>query len=135
MGELKDGAVVFAIKTKSPIYPFMYYRPVRFFRRSYLIVGDTIDLSMYHGQKLNDVRAEATEHVRSEMQKLRVNLDNIVENKAKLKLCKKQDKIEKKRRNKADKLAIKISKQNRKGAKIGKIVQDTVVDKIDNEVN
>ena len=131
MAELKDGTVVFAIKTKAPIYPFMYYRAVRFFRRSYLIVGDKIDLSMYYDQKINDVRADATDYVRAEMEKLRVRLDDIVETKGKLKGYKKQDKIENKRRKDADKLAMKRAKQNAKNAKKA-VIADVAPD---NEVN
>ena len=135
MGEFKDGPVVFAIKCKAPVCPMMFYKPVRFFRRTYLIVGDSIDLSAYYGKKTNDVRDEACALVRVEMEKLRFKMDEIVENKDKLKLAIKQDKLEIRRMKKADKLARKrsrLAKKNSKNAKF-EVINDSCDD--GNEVN
>ncbi len=128
MGEFKDGPVVFAIKCKAPICPMMFYRPVRFFRRTYLIIGDKIDLSMYYGLKTSDVRDEATDLVRLEMEKLRFKMDQIVENKDKLKQVMKQEKADLKAMKKADKLSRKRSRSAKKDSRKGKfevITDDT----------
>ena len=135
MGEIKDGAVTFAIKTKSPIYPMMYYKPIKLFTTTYLLIGDKIDLTPYYGMKMNDVREEATDLVRQTLATLRVNIDGIVENRESLKIAKREDKAELKRMKKADRLALKLSriaKRNSKKAKI-EVMENSISE--DKEVN
>lgn len=52
--ELKDGAAVFAVRTKSPIVPVMMLKAPRLFRRTKLIFGEPIAFSEYYDKKLKD---------------------------------------------------------------------------------
>lgn len=76
----KPGAVMYAIKTKSPIVPMLYYRCPKIFRKNYLIVGKSIDLSAYYGQNTSLIKNEVTDYVYACMIELRKELDDIVEN-------------------------------------------------------
>lgn len=135
MGEIKDGTVTFAIKTKVPIYPMMYYKPIKLFTPTYLLIGDKIDMTPYYGERVNDVREEATELVRQSLANLRVSIDSIVENKNNLKIAKREDKDELKRMRKADRLASKLSRIAKRDSKTAKIeVIGNAISK-DNEVN
>lgn len=135
MGEIKDGAVTFAIKTKVPIYPMMYYKPIKLFTTTYLLIGDKIDMTPFYGKKGNDVREDATELVKDTLANLRVKIDSIVENRDNLKIAKKEDRAELKRIKKAERLASKLSriaKRNSKTAKV-EVIEDSISK--DNEVN
>lgn len=50
--ELKDGAAVFAVRTKSPIIPVMMLKRPRLFCRTKLIFGKPIEFSDYYDKKL-----------------------------------------------------------------------------------
>lgn len=124
MLEIKDGAAVFAIKAKAPIVPMLYYRSTKLFRRTYLIIGDSIDTVKYAGMTLNESRDLAAEEMRIAFLELRNQIDSIVENKSKLKAAKKSAKIEKKRAKLAEKRALKLSKAAKKSAIIAEIDKD-----------
>lgn len=80
MLKFKDGAVVFALKTGSPIIPMVQYRPPRVFRRNYVIIGKPIYLEKYNGMRTSAIKGEATQDIYDEMLRLRHELDHIVEN-------------------------------------------------------
>lgn len=121
MLEFKDGPVVFALKTKSSIYPFVYDKPLKFFRKSYLICGNRIDLSEYYDKPINDVREQTTILVRSEMEKLQQELYSLLANKKALKMAIKQDKIDRKNIKLAHKKAKQLSKKAKKDSKKAKV--------------
>lgn len=121
MLEMKDGAVVFALKTKSNIYPFMYSRPIKFFRKTWLIVGDKIDLSEYFDRPAKDVKDEVMELVKKRMVDLRMDLDEITSDKAKIRQAKRNDRETVKAYKKANREAKKQSRLARKDAKTAKI--------------
>lgn len=50
MGPIKEGAAMFAIKSKTEIVPVMVFSRAKLFRRNYLYVGDKFDLSEYYGK-------------------------------------------------------------------------------------
>lgn len=75
----KDGAATFAIKTRSEIVPILLYRRPRPFRRNYMIVGQPFDLSAYYGQRLVEVKQDATYYIEHKMLELRAQIDCIVE--------------------------------------------------------
>ena len=52
MQELKGGAGVFAVKTKSPVVPVMFLKKPKAFRRTYYIVGEPFELSEFYDKKL-----------------------------------------------------------------------------------
>ena len=56
--ELKEGAGVFAVKTKSKIVPMIIEKKPRFLRRTNVIVGEPFELSAYYGVKVDDTITE-----------------------------------------------------------------------------
>jgi len=80
MFKFKDGAVVFALKTGSPIIPMVQYSPPKIFRRNYVLIGKPMYLEKYSGMRTSSVKCEATQDLYDEMIRLRHQLDNIVEN-------------------------------------------------------
>lgn len=51
---IKGGAMVMAVKAKSPIVPIMIERKIRFLRRIRVIVGKPFELNEFYGVKLTD---------------------------------------------------------------------------------
>lgn len=49
---LKGGSAMFAIKGKCPVYPVMCLHKTTLFRRTKIIIGDPVDLSMYYGKRM-----------------------------------------------------------------------------------
>ena len=50
--ELKGGAGVFVVKTKSPVVPVMFLKKPRIFRRTFYIVGKPFELDEFYDKKL-----------------------------------------------------------------------------------
>lgn len=71
MGEIKSGAARFAIKTKSPIVPMMYYAPPKAFKRNYLYIGEPFELDEFYGDRSHDAMERATEVVKQKMDEVR----------------------------------------------------------------
>ena len=80
---LKAGAAVFAIKTKSPIVPIMFYNKTRFFRRTHVIIGKSFTLEQFYADRAPDAKDRATEYIAEKFRELRIELDSIVEGKNK----------------------------------------------------
>lgn len=78
---LKHGAAIFAVKTRSTIVPFLFYKKTRLFRRNHLIIGKPFDLSEFYGDRAPDMKERATEVIKSRFDELRLELDAIVEKK------------------------------------------------------
>lgn len=76
---LKQGVATFALKAKAPIVPLLYYKKTGPFKRNILIVGAPFYLDEYYDQKPNAVKEEVTDVIRDEMNKLRIELDFLVE--------------------------------------------------------
>ncbi len=51
---IKGGAIVFAVKAKSPIVPVMMLKKLKIFRKSYLIVGQPFELNQFYDKKFNE---------------------------------------------------------------------------------
>ena len=47
---IKGGAMIFAVKAKSPIVPIMIDRKLKMFRKSNVIVGKPFELTEYYGK-------------------------------------------------------------------------------------
>ncbi|MDD4839063.1 MAG: lysophospholipid acyltransferase family protein [Clostridia bacterium] len=75
MAKFKQGAARFAIKSKKPILPMMYYRNHKLFRRNYLYIGEPIYLDEFYNAKVPDDYKKATELIQSKMNEVRVLLD------------------------------------------------------------
>lgn len=50
--ELKGGAGFFAVRTKTPIVPIMFYKRAKVFRKTYYIVGKPFELTEFYDKKL-----------------------------------------------------------------------------------
>ena len=75
MSELKQGASRFAIKSKKPILPMMYYRMHKLFRRNYLYIGEPIYMDEFFTAKTPDDYKKAIDLVQEKMNEVRVLLD------------------------------------------------------------
>jgi 1-acyl-sn-glycerol-3-phosphate acyltransferase len=51
---IKGGAIVLAVKAKSPIVPIMMNRKLGLFKKTHIIVGKPFELDEFYGQKLTD---------------------------------------------------------------------------------
>ncbi len=81
---IKGGAMVFAVKSKSPIVPIMVDRKARLFRRSHVIVGKPFELSEFYDRKLTDQDMEAmNEIVAEKMREQQALLNKILQDKKK----------------------------------------------------
>ena len=81
MAEFKTGTARFAIKTKSPIVPMIYYAPPKLFRRNYLYVGEPFTLEEFYADRSQDAVEKATEKVRKMMDVARENVNAYVASK------------------------------------------------------
>ncbi len=50
--EVKGGAALFAVKSKTPIVPIIIYKKPKMFRKTRLIVGPAFELSDFYGKKI-----------------------------------------------------------------------------------
>ena len=90
---IKGGAIVFAVKTKSPIVPIMILKKLRFMRKTPLIVGEPFELSEYYDKKYGEKELlEMEEIVAEKMRALHGQLKEIVNNKKNRKKSKKDKK-------------------------------------------
>jgi 1-acyl-sn-glycerol-3-phosphate acyltransferase len=82
MSPLKNGAVIYALKSDSPIIPMMYYQSHKFLKLNYLMIGDSIDLSEFRNKKIDEqIKEQATEKMMQAFNKLRIDLNKYVESK------------------------------------------------------
>lgn len=80
--ELKGGLAIFAAKSGAPVIPVLMYRRPKAFRKNYLYVGEPLDICENKGKIPNaETIAELTARYTYEMNKMRVILDDYVENK------------------------------------------------------
>lgn len=77
LAPFKNGVASFALKSKKPIVPMLYYQMHKVFRRNYLIIGEPFNLVTegFDRRHLND----ATVFVTNKMNELRSEIDEIVE--------------------------------------------------------
>lgn len=117
MLEIKEGTSLFAIKTQSPIIPMMYYKPIKLFRRTYLMIGNPISLEEFYDNNNSESREIATRKIQNAMIDLRQQLDALVENKTALKALLKEQKAEMREIRKNNKRAKKLSRKAKKTSK------------------
>ncbi len=91
MAELKTGAARFAIKTKKPIVPMVYYKPTKTCHKNYLYVGEPFTLEEFYGAKSSEEYHAATEVIREHFDAAREGVNAYVESLHKKK-SKKSDK-------------------------------------------
>lgn len=80
MAELKTGAARFAIKTKKPIVPMVYFKPTKTCHKNYLYVGEPFTLEEFYGAKTGEEYHAATEVIREHFDMARAGVNAYVEN-------------------------------------------------------
>ena len=80
MAEFKTGTARFAIRTKSPIVPMLYYSSPKLFKRNWLYVGEPFTLEEFYGARTPEKMHEATEVVRLKMDETRKLCNEYVAN-------------------------------------------------------
>ncbi len=83
MAELKQGAARFAIKTKAPIIPMMYYSSPKAFKKNWLYVGEPFTLEEFYGKKGSEAMQEATDLIKQKMDEARRLVNEYVEHEKK----------------------------------------------------
>jgi len=71
MAEFKSGAARFAVKTKSPIVPMMYYSSPKLFRKNWLYIGEPFTVEEFYGARTQEDWHKATELIRRKMDETR----------------------------------------------------------------
>ena len=64
--QIKGGSMIFAVKAKCPIVPFMLSGKAKFLRRTHLIIGKPFELSEYYSKKLTETELDEMEKIVSE---------------------------------------------------------------------
>lgn len=84
MGDIKSGVITFASKGDAEIIPMLMYRRPKLFRKNYIIVGESFKIEGVDTKRLTKEELEAnTERYTKVMDKLRIELDQIVNKKKK----------------------------------------------------
>lgn len=89
---IKEGAALFALKTKAPIIPLLYYDCSKMFKRTFLNIGEPIYCDDLLEISSPEAREILTQRMVDGFTALRIELDNIVENKELRKLAIKESK-------------------------------------------
>ena len=80
--QVKGGAAMFAIKGQAPLVPVLFQRKIRVFRRTYVYVGDPINLDEFYGSKFGGAQLEqASQIVGEKMEQDKEFIDDYVLNK------------------------------------------------------
>lgn len=79
MGEIKTGTARFAIKTKVPIVPMMYYQSPKMFKKNWLYVGEPFTLEEFYGARTPEEMHAATEIIKNKMDQTRALCNEYVE--------------------------------------------------------
>ena len=79
MAEFKTGTARFAIKSKVPIVPMIYYQSPKAFRKNWLYVGEPFTLEQFYGARTIDENHAATEVIKEKMDETRRLCNEYVE--------------------------------------------------------
>lgn len=79
MAEFKTGTARFAIKTKVPVVPMIYYRSPKAFRKNCLYVGEPFTLDEFYNAKTPEEHHKATDVIREKMDETRRLCNEYVE--------------------------------------------------------
>ncbi len=80
--QIKGGAAMFAIKGQAPLIPVLFQRKIRPFRRTYIYVGDRIDLSEFYGHRVGSEELDrASKLIGERMEEHKEFIDDYVINK------------------------------------------------------
>lgn len=91
------GAALLAIKTKTPVVPFVVTRRPRLFRRTHVVFGEPLELTQFYDRKLTqDDYSEAEEFLRNRLYEIRNEFFAAREARKQAKIAKKQARKQKK---------------------------------------
>lgn len=77
--QVKQGAAFFALKSKSPILPFVIHNKPKMFRRTYVIVGEYIDFSEFYNKPIKREQLEKCDRIiQDRLKVLKGELDEFV---------------------------------------------------------
>ena len=79
MAEFKTGTARFAIKSKVPIVPMIYYQSPKAFRKNWLYVGEPFTLEEFYGARTIDENHAATQVIKEKMDETRRLCNEYVE--------------------------------------------------------
>lgn len=79
MAEFKTGTARFAIKTKVPVVPMIYYRSPKAFSKNWLYVGEPFTLDEFYNAKTPEEHHKATDVIREKMDETRRLCNEYVE--------------------------------------------------------
>lgn len=80
--KVKGGAAMFAVKGQAPLVPIVFQRKARAFRRTYIYVGEPIDLSEFYGKRLDSIQLDvASKLIGERMEFDKAFIDDYVINK------------------------------------------------------
>ena len=77
----QTGAVMFALKGQSQVIPVTIHAKIKPFRRSYMMVGEPIDLSPFAELPAKEGREQATQFLFEKMTAQKAELDELVQSK------------------------------------------------------
>ncbi len=84
--EIKDGTMIFSLKSRSPIVPIMIYKKAKFLRKNYMIIGKPFELTEFYGKKMTEEDMTlANQKVKEKMQEQMDLLDEYLLSKKKKK--------------------------------------------------
>lgn len=76
LGEVKNGAAMLAIKSKTPIVPVWVYNRPRAFKMTKVLIGKPYELSEFYGQRLGEeVLSKASEIVADKLKELKIEAE------------------------------------------------------------
>ena len=79
LGQIKEGAALFAIKGKADVVPVMIYKKAKLFRRNYLWVGKSFSLGEFYGKRADAaLLKEASDIIEEHMLKAQKDLNDYV---------------------------------------------------------
>ena len=82
--ELKGGAGLFAVRTKTPIVPMIFYRKAKAFRRTKIILGEPFELTEFYDKKIQKEDVELLDKIlREKMVQEQEKLYAMINNKKK----------------------------------------------------
>lgn len=77
---IKEGAAMFAIKSKTKIVPVMIYTKQRLFRKNYIYVGTPFELSEFYGKRLDATALKAaSEMIEERMLATQTEMNHAIE--------------------------------------------------------
>lgn len=80
--KFRTGAVLFALKTHSPLRPYYIWDKAKCFHKNYIIVGDEFTLKEFYDRPVDkDTLNQATEVIKQKIEALRIQLNEILDKK------------------------------------------------------